>query len=145
MKHYIRLLVVAASLAFAIFFADNLVGIKTADAQTDLLLERRLSQIEQRFYLLESRLSRLEQTPSILPQSPNRNDAEIGYLRTQLDAQRAQIEGLRMRISDLECAAARLDERTLTPAARQARRSNPDGTEQCRSNPTAPVKLMARP
>lgn len=145
MKYYVRLIVVGALAAFAIVFADDLVGTKTADAQTDLLLERRLSQIEQRFYLLESRVSRLEQVPSILPQSPNRTDSEISLLRTQLDAQRVQMDALRMRINDLECAVARLDERTLTPAARQARRAAPDGTEQCRSNTSDPVKLMARP
>ena len=142
----IRPLIFAIIIAAAFIFTGFLPGTKTAEAQTDLLLERRLSQIEERFYLLESRLSRIEQDPSVLPQSPSmRNDTEISYLRSQIDAQRVQMDALRMRIGDLECGLARVDERTLTPAARDARRrTQPDGTEQCRADPNVPVKLMAR-
>jgi hypothetical protein len=143
----IRPVILAVLIVVAILFAGYIPAINTAEAQSDILLERRLSQIEQRFYTLESRLSRIEQAPSALPQSPslNRSDVEISNLRALLDAQRLQMEALRMRADDLECGLARVDERTLTPAAREARRrTSPDGTEQCRADPNTPVKLMAR-
>jgi hypothetical protein len=142
-----RPVVFALAIGVVILFAGYLPWINTAEAQNDILLERRLSQIEQRFYMLESRLSRIEQAPSVLPQSPSltRNDVEVGNLRALLDAQRLQMEAVRMRVDDLECGLARVDERTLTPAAREARRrTSPDGTEQCRANTNTPVKLMAR-
>jgi hypothetical protein len=143
---YLRLFVFALVIGGAWLFGGYMAGGNRAEAQTDLLLERRIGQIEQRFYMLESRLNRLEQAPSILPQSPSRSDADVELLRTQMQALSVQMEGLRMRIGDVECGVAKLDERTLTPAARDARRkAGADGTEPCRANPNAPVRLMARP
>lgn len=142
-----RLFLFAVLIAAAFLFSGFLPANNTAEAQTDLLLERRLSQIEQRFYLLESRLGRLEQTSSpVFPQSSTRTDTEISLLRTQIESLSAQIDALRMRIGDLECGLERVDERTLTPAAREARRkADPTPNDPCRANPNAPVRLMARP
>ena len=147
LSYYFRACVFVVVITVVMLCAGYLPGVNTAEAQTDVLLDRRLTQIEQRFYMLESRLSRIEQAPSVLPQSPalNRSDVEISNLRALLDAQRLQIEGLQMRVDDLECGLARVDERTLTPTAREARRkAGADGTEQCRANPNVPVKLMVR-
>src|SRR3712207_5062758 len=77
----------------------------TALAQNDPLLERRVSQLEQRFYTIETRISRLEQEsrlPSITPRTNTRNDTEISLLRTQIDT-------LQLRLRELECGVVRVD------------------------------------
>jgi uncharacterized protein YceH (UPF0502 family) len=144
---YMRLFLFAVAIGAASLFSGFLPANNTAEAQTDLLLERRLSQIEQRFYLLESRLSRLEQNSSpLFPQSSTRSDTEISLLRSQIESLSVQIDALRMRIGDLECGLERVDERTLSPAAREARRkADPTPNDPCRANPNLPVRLMSRP
>ena len=114
---------------------------RTAYAQQDLLLERRLSQIEQRFSFIESRISRVEQSvrpPTFTPEIRPGSDPEIGLLRTQMEI-------LRLRLAEVECGLAKLDERTLAPAAREARRKSvPAASDPCRMNANAPVQLSAR-
>src|SRR5215212_7921382 len=95
---YLRLFVFALVIGGAWLFGGYMAGGNRAEAQTDLLLERRIGQIEQRFYMLESRINRLEQAPSVLPQGPSRGDAEISLVRTQIEVLSAQMEALRMRI-----------------------------------------------
>jgi len=122
---------------------------KTASAQqTDLYLQRRIDQIEQRFYMMESRLNSIEQSSryagTTLGASP-RIDAEISTMRTQMEALRTQLDTLRQRVGEIECGLAKVDERTLTAQAReQRRRAGTDSTEPCRANPNVPVKLSAR-
>ena len=111
-------------------------------AQSDQFLSRRVDQVEQRFYSLESRLGRLEQQqtrPAVSPPVFTTNETEVRLLRSQVDS-------LRTRLGEAECALLKLDERTLTPAARQARgRSREPGTDVCRQDPNSPIKLSARP
>ncbi|MEP6787670.1 MAG: hypothetical protein ABJB40_04520 [Acidobacteriota bacterium] len=119
-------------------------GMPTVFAQQqDPFLSRRVDQIENRFYSLESRLNRVEQeasrprsaTPSLL----NTNDSDIQYLRSQIDS-------LRLRVGETECALLRLDERTLTVAARQSRvKAGPKESDKCRVDTAAPLQLSARP
>jgi hypothetical protein len=139
---------VSALLVGAIFFFggksfvsnDNLIT--TALAQ-DPLLERRINQLEQRFYSIETRIRQVEQN-SRLPNitsgtSAARNDAEISLLRSQ-------IETLRLRLAEVECGLAGIDERTLSANARETRRkSSSQITDPCRLNSNAPVQLSARP
>jgi hypothetical protein len=132
--------VIVVSAAMTSFFGGNVE--QTVLAQQDPFLSRRIDQIEQRFYMIESRLNRIEQqsTPTLAaPRIPNNSDTELPFLRSQIDS-------LRTRLGEAECALLRLDERTLTPAARQARRRAADaGTDRCRLDPTAPLQLSARP
>jgi hypothetical protein len=111
-------------------------------AQTDFVLERRISQIEQRFYMLESRMSRVEHAavPSAAPTGNlSRIDSEITGLRSQIDL-------MLVRLGELECAAAKLDERTLTAAARASRaQTRPGPVDVCRKGPGEPIRLSARP
>ncbi|MFN6962922.1 MAG: hypothetical protein ACK4S4_04060 [Pyrinomonadaceae bacterium] len=117
-------------------------------AQNDTYLQRRIDQIEQRFYMLESRLNSVEQQsrfPGTTIGSGSRVDSELSTMRTQLDLLRLQLDDLRLRVGEIECGLAKIDERTLTPAAReQRRRAAADSTEPCRANPNAPVKFSAR-
>ena len=109
----------------------------------DMYLSRRIDQVENRFYGIESRLNRLEsqsRVPAITPPSisnPNAGDTE--FLRNQIDA-------LRLRLGEAECALLKLDERTLTPTARTTRKkASSVGTDRCREERDAPVRLSARP
>ncbi len=117
-------------------------AVPTAHAQ-DQFLARRIDQVEQRFFSIESRISRIEQETraiSFAPRLPvTSNDTELQFLRSQ-------IETLRMRIGEAECGLLRVDERTLTPAARQARiKAASASKDKCRSEPQLPVTLSARP
>ena len=99
--------------------------------------------MEQRFYQLESKIDRVEQEtrrPAIAsPSIAGGNDTEIRLLRSELDS-------MRLRLGEAECALLRVDERTLTPAARAARKNAMvGGTENCRVNPGAAIELSARP
>lgn len=118
-------------------------------AQTDVMLERRLSQVEQRFYYIESRLNQLENQsryPGVLPSSTSTNPIQLNQLRTELDTLRTEIDSLRSRVGEVECGLLKLDERTLTPTAREARRrATPATSEPCRTDIGSPVKLSVRP
>ena len=111
--------------------------------QTDLFLSRRIDQLEQRFYQLESKIDRVEQEsrrPAVAsPSIAGGNDTEIRLLRSELDS-------MRIRLGEAECSLLRVDERTLTAAARASRKKAMfGGTENCRVNPGAVVELSARP
>ena len=120
----------------------------TVYAQQEAMLDRRISQVEQRFYYLETRLDRLETAsryPGTLPGSSTISQVQISQMRTDLDSVRAEIDSLRTRVGEVECGLLKVDERTLTPAARQRRRSLQGQTEPCRANPDGPITLSARP
>lgn len=123
----------------------NPIATRPVSAQIDPLLERRVSQMEQRFYSIESRISRLKQNsrfPSAaatLPPQPGGNDIETRLLRSE-------VETLRLRVGEAECGLLKLDERTLTEAARRTRLKSAAGKiEPCRADPAAPLQLSARP
>jgi hypothetical protein len=129
--------------------SDNDLVTPALAQQQDIMLERRISQVEQRFYYIETRLNQLESQsryPGTLPGASPISRTEIGQLRTELDTLRAQMDTLRSRVGEVECGLLRVDERTLTPAARQSRRqSAPGSSEPCRADPSAPVRLSVRP
>jgi hypothetical protein len=143
-KAFQFLLYVLAILGVAAIIYNGILSksAATAFAQTDPFLSQRLNQIESRFSSLESRLNRLEQQsrlPTITQPATRNNDTEINLLRSETAT-------LSLRLAEAECALARLDERTLTNAARQARRkSSAAPNDRCRLNADAPVQLSARP
>jgi hypothetical protein len=105
-------------------------------------VESRLTQLEQRLYSIETSLRGLEQQVRLPAASPGaaRRNAEVELLRTELDT-------LRLRLAEVECGLARVDERTLTPAARETRRKAEPANvaDPCRLNPEVPLRLSARP
>jgi len=150
----IRLIGIALIVGFVVMFSgrssvtDSDIT-TTAHAQTDFALQRRVDMIEQRFYMMESRLNSLEQQSrypsSTSPNSSVRTDSEISSLRTQMEIMRAQIDTLNRRLADVECGLLKVDERTLTQAARDMRRrGREDENEPCRLNPGTAVRLSAR-
>ncbi|HEX6718750.1 MAG TPA: hypothetical protein VF088_16710 [Pyrinomonadaceae bacterium] len=99
-------------------------------------LDRRLSLLEQRFYSVESSISRLQQyvTSQRPPVAqPSTDDREIILLREE-------VQRLSLRLSEAECALAKLDERTTTRKS-----STPKPPDPCRQNPDTPLRLSTRP
>ena len=127
----------AAVLLYAAF--ANLFGsdVQRVEAQSDAYLSRRIDLVEQRFYTLESRMNRVEmesRQPSLSAARPSGSDVELQNLRSQIDS-------LRTRLGEAECAVLKLDERTLTAAQRRTT----SAAEPCRRNWGDRVILSARP
>ena len=105
-------------------------------------IESRLSQLEQRLYSIEVSIRGLEQQSRLSGSTTGRateRDPEVGLLR-------AEVVALRQRLAEMECGLARVDERTLTPAAKEARRKSARGaSDPCRLNADAPLRLPTRP
>lgn len=104
-------------------------------------IESRLSQIEQRFYSIETSIRGLEQQSRLSGSTTMRaeRDPEVSLLR-------AEVESLRHRLAEIECGLVKVDERTLTPAAKELRRNSAGGaSDPCRLNVSAPLRLPTRP
>jgi hypothetical protein len=128
-------------LGVAAVFGERAVPEDSAQQQ-DLYLSRRIDQVEQRFFQIESRLNRLE----MQPKPSTITSPSAGGDETELRLLRAEISSMRVRLGEAECALLRLDERTLTNAARLARKKAGDaGTENCRRERDVSIQLSARP
>lgn len=106
--------------------------------QQDLIrVENRINQLEQRLYSIEASLRNLEQQARLSAvNSRTVNQEDWAFLRSEIQA-------LQNRLIQHECALAKLDERTLTPASRIRRRSA-SGTNICRENFDEPLRLPDR-
>jgi hypothetical protein len=109
-----------------------------APPQDAIRLETRINQLEQRLYTIETSVRTLEQ------------QSRVGMVTSRsvtpedLAALRAELQTLELRLADDECGIAKLDERTLTPAAHTARVRSGARTEPCRLNADTPVRLPER-
>ena len=105
-----------------------------AETQDPGSLDRRISMLEQRFFRLESSMTRLEQV--VVSQrstpAPSGRDQDVILMRQEL-------EGLKLRMNEIECGLVKLDERTTPVNARKG------DNDQCRLNPGSPVRLSTRP
>lgn len=132
--------VLAAALAAVATYGGG--GGAAAPAQDFTRIESRLGQIEQRIYTIEASVRSLELQTRLAGANAGRPtvpDPEVNMLRTELNA-------LRLRLAEVECGLARVDERTLTAPAREARRKAQAGaTDPCRLNADAPLRLSSRP
>lgn len=106
----------------------------TTPQQDTIRLENRINQIEQRLYSIETSLRNLEQQFRLASVNPGVNPHDLANYYTQVQA-------LQRRVVEDECLMARLDERTLTPAARAARRRFTTAQEACRANFEMPLRL----
>lgn len=136
------LILFAAVGVAASVYRDNKSG-SVADPQDVTSLERRISQLEQRFYTVEATINRLDQQSRLTTSVPTPSTSG-----RELDASllRAEVETLQRRLIEVECGLVRLDERTATPAVREARkRAGAISTDPCRLNADAPLRLSTRP
>lgn len=121
-------------LLFASIAIIAIIATINAETQDPGSLDRRISMLEQRFFRLESSMTRLEQVISSQRSTPapSSRDQDVLLMRQEL-------EGLKLRMNEIECGLVKLDERT-TPA--NARKGDND---QCRLNPNSPLRLSTRP
>jgi hypothetical protein len=120
------------------------VGVASASpgAQDTFNLERRISVVEQRLNSIELSINRLEQQTRLQTAVPQ---PSASLRDTQIELLRSEVELLQRRLAEDECGLVRVDERTLTPQAREARRKDAaDKDDPCRLNPDAPVRLSSR-
>lgn len=137
------LIVIIAMVALFINAGDRGASLPHAnsavEAQDLTGLERRISLLEQRFYTVETSINRLEQQTRLAPGTTSSTERTV-----EINLLRSEIETLQRRLAEAECGLLKLDERTLTPAAREARRRTAN-TDPCRLSPDSPVKLSTRP
>jgi predicted nucleic acid-binding Zn-ribbon protein len=124
-------------LAFGLVLAAR-TSAGPAPQQDVIRLESRISQLEQRFYTVENSLRTLEQQSRIagMNRGGSISPDEINLLRSE-------IQRLQARIMEDECALAKLDERTLSPTARDARQRGA-GCDPCRANFELPLRPPSR-
>lgn len=111
-----------------------LLTISATPQQNLIRLEQRVNQMETRLYTFETSIRTLEQQARLAGSS------QRGLSQEDVARLRAEIQTLQLRLAEDECALARLDERTLSPAMR--RRSG--RTDPCRANVDAPLQLPDR-
>ena len=104
--------------------------------QDAIRLETRINQLEQRLYGIETSIRTLEQQSRISGAA-----SRGGVSAQELSVLQSQIQALQLRLADDECSLARLDERTLSPAMRNARRQSAGRTDPCRTNFESPLRL----
>lgn len=107
-------------------------------AQDPAGLDRRISQLEQRFYQMESSINRLQQYVSMQRTpvtQPGVSDRDFNLVRDE-------VKRLSLRVNEVECALVKLDERTV-PASRK--RNLPKSTDPCRLDPDSSLRLTVRP
>lgn len=139
-----RVLLVIGVLGFglvALYSIAFAAGGKSAPPpQQDIIrLETRINQLEQRLYSIDSSIRNLEQQSRL-----GGGAASRGVTAQDLEVLRSQIQSLQVRVTEDECAIARLDERTLSPAMRNSRRQSGVRGDPCRVNVDAPVRLPDR-
>ena len=115
------------------------VAARNGDApisQQDVIrLESRFSQLETRLNFIENRLRGVEQQ--------SRLSDSRGVSQTDWALLRSEFQTLQQRVAEHECALAKLDERTLAPNARAARRRSAAENDPCRTNSDTPIRLPA--
>src|SRR4030095_2127074 len=99
-------------------------------------LDRRVSMVEQRLFIIESSIRRLEQQVTMRPTlQPDQTSAETVILRNE-------VARLRSEMQLVQCALAKLDERTLSPELRLNRnQSDSSYKDPCRTRPETPIQL----
>ena len=131
-----RYLFLLSILAFCLVLAVR-TSAGPAPQQEVIRLESRLSQLEQRFYSVETSVRTLEQQSRMgMNRAGSVTPDDITLLRTE-------IQRLQARIMEDECALAKLDERTLSPTAREARQ-RAAGNDPCRANFELPLRPPSR-
>ena len=113
------------------------VAARNGDApisQQDVIrLESRFSQLETRLNFIDNRLRGIEQQ--------SRLSDSRGVSQTDWALLRSEFQALQQRVAEHECALAKLDERTLAPNARAARRRPDTASDPCRANFDLPIRL----
>jgi predicted nucleic acid-binding Zn-ribbon protein len=126
------------AIALAMAHTDKASSAATAmPAQDVMSLDRRLSSFEQRLYSMESHINQLQQQMQYAQRQP----AASASRDPEVDRLRLEVNLLQARLAEVECGLLKLDERTLSAAARAAQAKT---TDPCRLQPNTPVQLSSR-
>lgn len=141
--HWRALLVTGvAGLALVALFKIALAsGVNNAPVpqQEVFRLETRINQLEQRLIQIDTSIRGLQQQSRL-----GAGAASGGVSAQDVQLLRTQIQALQIRLAEDECALAKLDERTLSPAMRNSRRQSGVRSDPCRVNVETPVRLPER-
>lgn len=125
--------------AFKISSARN--DYNPTPAQDVIRLETRINQLEQRLYTMDASIRNIEQQARIAGAASRGGSVSADEFARLI----AQLQALQVRVMEDECALAKLDERTLSAAQRDARRkSGAAVSDPCRNNFEAPLRLPER-
>lgn len=141
--HWRALLVsgVAGLALVALFKIALASGVNNAPVpqQEVFRLETRINQMEQRLIQIDTSIRGLQQQSRL-----GAGAASGGVSAQDVQLLRTQIQALQIRLAEDECALAKLDERTLSPAMRNSRRQSGVRSDPCRVNVETPVRLPER-
>ena len=130
---------VVAGLVLLTVFRMSRVESEPNAAQDVIRLETRINQLEQRLYTMETSIRSIEQQSRLAGATSRGNVNPDDFARLV-----AQLEALQVRVMEDECSLAKLDERTLSAAQRDARRKSGAVTDPCRNSFEAPLRLPGR-
>ena len=106
--------------------------------QDIMSVDRRVTTLEQHMYTLDSNLNQIQQQIMMLNRTssqPTGSSTEVQQLRLELDLLRSQM-------TQVECALAKLDERTITTGKPKVRAGVKD---PCRLDPQTPIEITGHP
>ena len=107
----------------------------TPQQQDIIRLENRITQLEQRLYTIDTTVRNLEQQSRLAGASAR------GVGPEAVERLRLEVQALQQRLAEHECGLAKLDERTLTPAMRAARKKSGASGDPCRASFDTPLQL----
>lgn len=138
----LTVLAIAAAALIPALYINSPAHTRAAGPQDLLMLDRRVSTIEQRIYSIDSRLNQLEQQIRLSQRTPEPAPAPAPVNESvELRLLRSELELLASRIRLLECGVVQLDERTLPERVREARKKAGQPTDSCRANPDNPIQF----
>ena len=119
--------------------SSELTELTSSEPGQDIMsVDRRVTTLEQHMYTLDSNLNQLQQQIMMLNRTssqPTGSSADVQQLRIELDVLRSQM-------TQVECALAKLDERTLTTGKPRVRAGVKD---PCRLDPQTPIEITGHP
>lgn len=131
--------VVAGLVLLTVFRMSARLEAEPNAAQDVIRLETRINQLEQRLYTMETSIRSIEQQTRLAGATSRGSVNPDDFARLV-----AQLEALQVRVMEDECSLAKLDERTLSAAQREARRKSGAVTDPCRNSFEAPLRLPGR-
>jgi predicted nucleic acid-binding Zn-ribbon protein len=138
LRWQVLVLVCVIGLALLVFRSSAAAPANPPEPQQEVIrLETRLNQLEQRLYGIETSIRTIEQQSRIASATSRGGSVSA----QELALLQSQLQTLQVRLAEDECGLARLDERTLSQAMRNARRQSAGRTDPCRTNVESPLRL----
>jgi len=142
MKHHLKwapvILVACFAASVAGYASRSGSAAATAPSGQDIMsVDRRVSTLEQRIYTIDSNITQIQQQVMMI----SRNPAPSAGASGEVQQLRLELNLLRSQMNQIECALAKLDERTLAPARPKTRSVK----DPCRLDPQTPIEMPGHP